>query len=383
MSEIKNKDNLLNSSNIGIALSGGGIRATIFHLGVFEWLATKNLFEKISRISSVSGASMCVGLIYSHNDLKWPSSKEYLEIVLPKIKKTLESVDLQTAAILKLIISPHYWNKKANLLAKLLESKWNINGSLQNLENKPMWYVNCTTFETGKRFRFSKENMGDYILGFSQNPNIPLSEIIASSAGFPVLIGPYTLELSKYKWEKSYYSEKEFDDKKIPKVHLWDGGVYDNLGAESIFKFGKEGELAKNVDYMIISNASASIGLSDRSKEMFVSKTKRILDIAADQINSLRSRMIMEFIKETEKGLYLKIGNSAEKIANDSNCNEALKEILLKNSLSNEECDFAENYPTTLKRPTDKEFELLLRHGFEVAKCTYSCYANNDLTIKI
>ena len=43
--------------NIGIALSGGGIRATIFHLGLFRWLAEHEMLEEIKSISSVSGAS--------------------------------------------------------------------------------------------------------------------------------------------------------------------------------------------------------------------------------------------------------------------------------------------------------------------------------------
>ena len=32
--------------NIGIALSGGGIRATIFHLGVLKWVAEKGVLEE-------------------------------------------------------------------------------------------------------------------------------------------------------------------------------------------------------------------------------------------------------------------------------------------------------------------------------------------------
>lgn len=39
---------------IGVALSGGGIRATIFHLGLFKWLAENELMENIKHISSVS-----------------------------------------------------------------------------------------------------------------------------------------------------------------------------------------------------------------------------------------------------------------------------------------------------------------------------------------
>ena len=74
-------------NNIGLALSGGGIRATIFHLGVLKWMAENNLLEKINYISSVSGASLCIGLIYSCNHSKWPSSQQFLNYVFPEVKK--------------------------------------------------------------------------------------------------------------------------------------------------------------------------------------------------------------------------------------------------------------------------------------------------------
>lgn len=41
--------------NIGIALSGGGYRATVFHLGVLARLSEDNLLDQISFISTVSG----------------------------------------------------------------------------------------------------------------------------------------------------------------------------------------------------------------------------------------------------------------------------------------------------------------------------------------
>jgi NTE family protein len=72
--------------NIGLALSGGGIRAMVFHLGLFKWLAENRLLEQIKRVSTVSGASLCVGMIYAHNDLKWPTNEEFLTTVLPSIK---------------------------------------------------------------------------------------------------------------------------------------------------------------------------------------------------------------------------------------------------------------------------------------------------------
>ena len=84
----------LNDKKIGIALSGGGIRAAIFHLGIFKWLAEENALENIEHISTVSGASICVGLLYSYNNNKFPTSKEYNE-VLEKVKNAILNNNIQ------------------------------------------------------------------------------------------------------------------------------------------------------------------------------------------------------------------------------------------------------------------------------------------------
>lgn len=359
--------------NIGIALSGGGIRATIFHLGLFKWLAENGLLEEVKRVSSVSGASLCVGLIYAHNDLTWPSSKIFLSAVLPSIERVILTNDIQTSAVLRLIRSPYYWNKKPNVIAKQLEHQWGIHGSLANLSGDVAWYTNCTTYETGKRFRFCREDMGDYKIGYVEHPDIPLSHVMAASAGFPVLIGPYCLSTSGYKWRHSQYSGADYS---VPDkvIHLWDGGVYDNLGLESIFKPGDAGTLKDGLDYMIVSNASASIGPYRRHAGFTYSNLKRLLDISMDQVTSLRNRMVMDFIIRTNQGMYLKIGNSAEKITSASKCSNDLRTHLLQECLSTSDSEKAMNYKTTLQKPKESDYRLLLRHGYEVAKCTYLCY---------
>ena len=47
----------------GLALSGGGIRATIFHLGALARLAQQSLIENITFLSTVSGGSLAVALV--------------------------------------------------------------------------------------------------------------------------------------------------------------------------------------------------------------------------------------------------------------------------------------------------------------------------------
>ena len=114
-----------------------------------------------------------------------------------------------------------------------LRNSWSTNGAFMGLwpisRGVFAWYTNCTTYETGKRFRFCKENMGDYKIGYVEHPDIPLSHVMAASAGFPILIGPYCLSTNGYKWSPSKYSSADYSaPDKI--IHLWDGGCLRQLG---------------------------------------------------------------------------------------------------------------------------------------------------------
>jgi NTE family protein len=352
---------------IGITLSGGGIRATIFHLGVFKYLAEKGLLSQVTHISSVSGASLCVALIFTKNGRKWPSDQEYLEKVLPEIKQTICRNNIQTTALCRLLFSPQYWGNKAALIAQVMRDTWNVTGSLQELPDFPCWEINCTTFETGKNFRFSKQRMGDYKIGYVKQPDFPIADAAAASAGFPILIGPLKLDAGKYKW-----IEEPKDKPKEAIYYLWDGGVYDNLGLEALHRTG-EG-LASDDDFLIVSNASASSGYLHRNGLSSAKNLKRLLDIALDQVIALRSREIVSTVMKHNKGLYLNIGNSAEKITKDSKVDAETKKKLLEFCMSPEQAQKVRYYETTLNSPSPENYDLILRHGYENAWCSYACY---------
>ena len=115
---------------IGLALSGGGMRAAVFHLGVLKALAKHKMLAQVSHISTVSGASICMGLIYGCNRNCWPNDDVFLTSVLPKIKAMITQKDIQWNAILRLIVEPYYWDKKVNLLANVMEKRWKVSGCL-------------------------------------------------------------------------------------------------------------------------------------------------------------------------------------------------------------------------------------------------------------
>ena len=355
---------------IGISLSGGGIRATIFHLGVFQYLAERGLLSQVTRISSVSGASLCVALIFAKNGNKWPSDQEYLGKVLFDIKQTICHNNIQAAALLRLPFSPQYWGNKAALIAQVMRDKWNVTGSLRDLPDSPCWEINCTTFETGKNFRFNKSRMGDYQIGYVEKPDFSIADAAAASAGFPILIGPLKLATGNYQWTA------EPKDKPGESIYyLWDGGVYDNLGLEALYK--PDQGLAADADFLIVSNASASIAYLHRNGWSSAKNLKRLLDIALDQIAALRSREIVAALMKQNKGLFINIGNSAEKIARNSQVDPETKTKLVECCMSPEQAQKVRHYETTLSSPRPDDYDLILRHGYENAKCCYVCYCDN------
>ena len=79
---------------IGLALSGGGIRAAVFHLGVLRRLAEQDLLESVTQISTVSGGSLVLAALISRAGIKWPGSEEYRTRLYPTLKELLTTTDL-------------------------------------------------------------------------------------------------------------------------------------------------------------------------------------------------------------------------------------------------------------------------------------------------
>jgi len=353
------------NARIGLALSGGGIRAAIFHLGVLQHLAEAKLFRQLASISSVSGASIAIGVILAANDNKWPTEDEFLLKIQPKIRKLILENNIQTTALRRLIFSPWHWRHRVELLAKVLEEKWGISGNLQDIPSRPYWEINCTTFETGGNFRFRKDYMGDSTIGYVQTPTLPLSHVVAASAAFPILIGPYILQAKDLHWtndKRGKTTTAKVDDH----YTLWDGGVYDNLGLDPLYRV--ERGLDAEIDFLIVSNASASIGHKQRQGHISLANLRRLLDISMNQVDALRSRQVLSNVINRGMGYYYKIGYTAEQLADRLKISPDKIFDLKNNSLCAEDAARVRNYPTTLNSPTPHNFDLIFRHGYENAK---------------
>jgi len=346
-----------NDLKIGIALSGGGFRASIFHIGVFKALAENGYLNRIKHISTVSGGSFTVALIFKLNNNKWPTDKEYLENILPKLKEYFVDIGLGRNAILRLIFLPKHWLNifsRANIIADTLKKDWKITNTLSDLPDTPIWDINSTTVETGKNWRFSKTKMGDYKFGYIMNPNYLIADAVASSSAFPGFIGRFSINVSKYtNWHEFDWDIKDFKkkDKSIlfNKLHLSDGGLYDNLGEEALIdKLGET--LIKDINFLIVSDATQALKTL-KSKSIFnpLGRTLRLIDITMDQIKMLRVRAFHNFFdKNPTSGLYIQLGQYHELMKGKFDLNKIKKIKTSLFTLSTKEYNELVKYGTSI-----------------------------------
>lgn len=363
------------SGKIGLALSGGGVRAMVFHAGVLKWLAEQNKLESITDISTVSGGSLFTGLIFRISGWKWPSSQEYLANVLPEIRRLLTEKNLQKHATL-LLICPSNWRylfSRANVLAMAIEELWDVRATLQEMPNSPTWSANGTTAETGRRFRFKKGKCGDYELGEASAKNFKVSEAMAASAAFPFLIGPLAVDAASLQWYKRpQWGDAPGSEKSIvlpfQRIHIIDGGIYDNLGMEPIFDVGKQ-KFKSSIEHLIVSDAGAPLKRAPLPPRFNKERAKRIVDITMDQARALRVRALVNFIQENpELARYIQLGSNPRNVAAQykGRINE---NVLSENQwLTDEMILTSAGWPTDLNQLTESTFDLIARHGYETAK---------------
>jgi NTE family protein len=374
--------NKTTEQTIGIALSGGGVRASVFHAGVLRYLAEQTRLEDVVHISSVSGGSLFTGLVFRLADYHWPSSDAYLTRVLPQVRKALTTKSLQLSAISRLVLNPLNWRfilTRANVLSQTIRSAWDIKANLSELDINPVWTINCTTAENGRRFRFKNCTMGDYELGYTSAKSFDLAEAMAISAAFPGGIGPLAIKTGCLPWKKSKDWEAnnpELYDFPYKSLHLYDGGLYDNLGLEPLFdtahqRIKKDESLKSAINFLLVSDAGAPLARQSIPNPLNPCRFKRIADITMDQCRALRIRPFVNYLQNNPAlGAYVGIGaNAVPLIEKHAKINDAIsRELLCQEWLSLEEVRLAADYSTDLGKLSLSMFDTIERHGYETAK---------------
>jgi NTE family protein len=282
--------------SLALCLSGGGYRAMLFHVGMLWRLNEAGLLSKMDRISSVSGGSIAAGFLA----IKWNTLgldqrgavstnfvEEYVTPVRALARKTL---DIPAGLISFLPFFP-----AANVLSRLYRRYAFGDVTLQDLPDSPRFVFNATNLQSGVLWRFSKPYCADYRVGKIDNPTFFLADAVAASSAFPPFLSPLVLRLA----EGQCQPQTGVDLHRPPfttRVLLSDGGVYDNLGLETVIK---------SFQTVLVSDGGGQMQPEDRVLRNWFSSALRVNSIIDNQVRSLRKRQLFDANKtESRKCIY-------------------------------------------------------------------------------
>jgi predicted acylesterase/phospholipase RssA len=252
--------------SIAISLSGGGYRATAFHLGVLSYLnhvdyEETTLLQNVKLISTISGGTF-TGVSYvltlaQGNDFKTCFDKLYY---------LLQEDDLVEEALKKVNHSSK-WNaqeKNKNLInafSEIYQAKFCDNQHLalllkgNNLGHLDEFCFNATDLYNTLPFRFQKTGKmgnGKMNIDVAAAAEIRLGDIMAASSCFPGGFEPLAFP-QDFIQEKNSTLAEYWKSQNYPKnIALMDGGILDNQGIESVELEGK-----KDIGTYIVSDVSS------------------------------------------------------------------------------------------------------------------------------
>ncbi len=205
---------------VGVALSGGGFRATFAALGVLRFLADAGLLGNLRYASSVSGGSVANGMLAT----RWAevraggyASGELDRLVIDPMVAQVAGKSLKTKVIRNVWRTVGFSKGRTDILAWALDDWFYGNTQLEDLDPECRWIINAANLNTGVRFGFERDVLGDYVTGNAPTAGtgLKVSHAVAASAAVPGVLAPLQIAGVPFPcWTGP--------------VELIDGGAYDN-----------------------------------------------------------------------------------------------------------------------------------------------------------
>jgi NTE family protein len=273
-----------------LALSGGGFRATLFHMGVVRRLYVLGVLDRIGFLSSVSGGSVLAALVA----LRWqrllaaPGGERadlYEELIEQPIRKLVAS-DVRDRALHRVILRKA--TSPAIALAEILDEELYDHATMADLPGVATLRVaiNSANLATGKRFHFTQDSIGDNS-GYTATgvENVPVAVAVAASSAFPVGFAPYALTLEgPY---GSWGASGDWTPHPVQPPGHWslcDGGVYDDLGfeaasfwADALLLCNASDDLDSATPLAVSGGLGGAIGIAIRAISLIMARHSRLL----------------------------------------------------------------------------------------------------------
>lgn len=355
---------------IGLALSGGGFRATLYHLGLIRFLRDAGLLPQVSHITAVSGGS----IFAAHMVLNWG---RYTGSASEFDSAAAELLDFVRIDVRNRIIRRYpfgfgvrwarrllgYSNRRLTLTG-LLEYHYEKHlfgdTSLFQLPASPQLHILATNLSEGCLCSFNRDGLwtlhrdADKAIRIERHgiglATVPMA--VAASSAFPGFFPPLVLTADDVGARHGEFGRQAYTD----------GGVYDNLGVR-MFRFlaRAAGPDAPPWDGVLVSDVGKPFQVREDSRPGGLVRTAmRATDILMDRVWQLEN----ETFRDAPGFAFARVTDVVPRDADPTAPHPEVQRQLA--------C-----LRTDLDRFSAKEVGNLLRHGYCVGRAT--CRAHPEL----
>jgi predicted acylesterase/phospholipase RssA len=231
---------------IGLALSGGGFRATAFGLGTLRALHDRGILRQVSVVSGISGGSLLAAM-WAYG----PSDFDEFDATVVEVMRG----GLQIEIARRLFVPAKHNGSRRSfahgrteaLIRAFATRPFGAKTMDQVTHPGLATVISATDLTTTNAVRFGSEASSCSPYGRIQE-SVPVAEAVAASAAFPILLPALK---RRYTFERRDGTTEQHD------VALTDGGVYDNLGL-SVLLPGRLRQFTSHVyelDYVVAVDA--------------------------------------------------------------------------------------------------------------------------------
>jgi NTE family protein len=332
---------------IGLCLSGGGYRAMLYHVGALRRLNELGLLSRLVEIASVSGGSITAGVLACAWDRlafdeRGCAPNFETEVAQPIIR--MAGIGIDVRAVLTGLLPGR---SAADGIAAAYDRHLFHGAGLQDLPDSPRFTFMATNLQTASGWRFAKCYAADFRVGRIVQPRFPLARVVAASSAFPPFLSPARFDFDGHAVEATTGADLHrtpFTDGAV----LTDGGVYDNLGLERVWKRCRT---------ILVSNAGKTMPDIGSPTGRWIGQAYRTLSIVQQQAENSRRRLLFGAANAGQRRVaYWSIDTPISAYQ----CPQATY-------VEDAEVAFAATIRTRLNPFTAQEIELLLRVGYSGA----------------
>ena len=270
----------MTSPSVGLALSGGGFRASAFGLGALRALHDRDVLSQVKVVSGISGGSLLTAM-WAYGPANFDEFDATVTTLLRKglqaelFARALAPTRLvrNAASTSGALLGRPLWSTRTDALVDALLAREFGTKNMKDVTHPGLdTIISATDLASGNAVRFSSAGSSCSPYGVVQG-DVPVADAVASSAAFPAILPQLTRTYTFTRQDNGTNHERT--------VRMTDGGVYDNLGLSALMpnRNKKYTHHVYDLPYLIAVDAGAGRTMSKAPNFMY-GRMKRTLEIA-------------------------------------------------------------------------------------------------------